>query len=122
MMRHLPGKRVLIVEDHPVLAFDIHDLITDAGAQTIGPALDLNTGMRLARENHLDAALLDIDIDGEFVWPVSEELRRNNVPMIFISAQCETSEFPIHFRDHCCIDKPVIRNQVIDRLAGTLGC
>ena len=118
-MRHLPGKRVLIVEDHPVLAFDIQDLVTEAGAQSIGPALDLDTGMDLARNEKIDAALLDIDIAGEFVWPVAEELRRNNVPMIFISSQCETREFPIHFRDHRCIDKPVIRSQVIESLAGT---
>lgn len=88
MPTRLPGKRVLIVEDNPALAYHINDSFCDHGAEVVGPALDLLTGLELARENHLDAAVLDIDLGGEYVWPLARELKGHKVPFVFFSAEC----------------------------------
>ena len=121
MLRHLPGKRVLIVEDNPVLAYDIDDLMKDVGAITVGPALDLHSGLKMARENGLDAALLDIDLGGEYVWPLARELRGHRVPTIFISAECTERDFPEEFRGEKCLDKPAIREQILQSLAEAIS-
>ena len=106
MTENLPGKRVLIVEDNPILAYDLHGLLGDTGAQIIGPALDLPTGLQLARENDLDAALLDIDLGEERVWPLARELIQHTVPFAFISAECTEDQLPDAFRGYTCIEKP----------------
>ena len=118
MSHPLPGKRVLIVEDNPIIAYDISDLIEDTGAEPVGPALDLASGMRLVTENHLDAALLDIDLGGEYVWPIAEALDRHAVPYAFVSAQCSADLMPESFRSRPCIYKPAKPSDIIDALMG----
>lgn len=121
MSHTLPGKRVLIVEDNPIIAYDISDLVEDTGAEPVGPALDLASGMRLVTENHLDAALLDIDLGGEYVWPIAEALDRNAVPYAFVSAQCNADPMPETFRSRPCIYKPAKPNDIINALIGFAG-
>lgn len=105
MPQFLPGKRVLVVEDNPALAYDIDDALRECGAEVVGPALDLNTGLRLAHENNLDGAVLDIDICGEFVWPLARVLKAHQVPFVFVSADC-SGDLPEDFRGFICLDKP----------------
>lgn len=121
MPHRLPGKRVLIVEDNPILAYDISDLVEEFGASPIGPALDLEAGIRLVSENELDAALLDIDLGGEYVWPIAEALDRHKVPFAFVSAQCRDDEVPEAFRSRPCIDKPALPSEIIEALVGFIA-
>lgn len=121
MSHLLPGKRVLIVEDNPIIAYDISDLVEDTGAEPVGPALDLATGLRLATENQLDAALLDIDLGGEYVWPIAEALDRHEVPYAFVSAQCSADMMPEGFRARPCIYKPAKPSDIVDALVGFTG-
>ena len=121
MMNHFSGKRVLIVEDNPILAYDLEDLLGDIGMEGVGPALDLSAGLRLARENALDAALLDIDIGNELVWPLASELRARRVPVIFISAGCYAREFPEELRVYPCLEKPASTEVIVESLSQALA-
>lgn len=121
MTKNLEKRRVLIVEDNPVLAYDLHDLINEVGIETVGPALDLATGLDLAQQEPLDAALLDIDLGGEYVWPLARELRAKEIPFAFISAECRKDMLPEPFRDAICLEKPAPSAQIIatiDAIAG----
>lgn len=122
MTRNLPGKRVLIVEDNAILAYDIHDFISEIGAEPVGPALDLRSGRELARQTVLDAALLDISLgNGELVWPLAESLRQHNVPVIFISGDCTRKYFPKAFQDFACLEKPASNDEILDELNAALA-
>ena len=121
MKNTLPGKRILIVEDNPILAYDISDLMDEVGAEPVGPALDVGTGMQLVRENDLDAALLDVDIGGEYVWPIAEELERHSVPYVFVSAQCRTDLLPEPFKGRRCIEKPAAHEEIVEALIAFTG-
>ncbi|TMM46137.1 response regulator [Qipengyuania marisflavi] len=118
MLQKLTGKRVLIVEDNPVLAYDIDDLLVDLEVETVGPALDLTTGLQLARQNQLDAALLDVDLGGEQVWPLARELQQHQVPFAFISARCSLDTLPEQFRAYVCLEKPTPRGKIVETLHG----
>lgn len=108
----LPGKHVLVVEDNPALAYDLDDALSDCGARVVGPALDLPSGIRLAREHRLDGAVLDIDLCGEFVWPLARELKGDGVPFIFVSAEC-SGKLPEDFQDAACLGKPARREAIL---------
>ena len=119
MPERLPGKRVLIVEDNPALAFDINDIFSDHGAEVVGPAMDLPTGMQLVRDNNLDAAVLDIDLGGEFVWPLARELKGHKVPFVFVSAEC-TDRLPEDFFEATCLDKPAPSDMILTTVANLI--
>lgn len=105
MVEQLPGKRVLVVEDNPVLACDIDDILRDFGAEVVGPALDLETGLQLASREPLDGAILDIDLGGHYVWPLAAALKNSSIPFVFVSAECGRN-IPGEFADSVCLPKP----------------
>ncbi len=119
MLRSLPGKRVLVVEDNPALAFDMDDVLRDVGVEVVGPALDLGTAMQLARDSKLDGAVLDIDLCGEMVWPLAEVLNGHQVPIVFVSADCSAG-LPEGFQGARCVSKPAPAATVLANVAAAL--
>ena len=83
--RLLAGKRVLIVEDEMLIALLIEDFLTDIGCHTIGPYGTLAAGLQAARSEALDLAVLDVNLDGERVYPVAEVLAERQIPFLFLS-------------------------------------
>ena len=52
------------------------DLLERIGCEIVGPAARLAAAVQLAQSESLDAAVLDIDIAGEMIWPVAANLTR----------------------------------------------
>jgi|SRR5208282_2423938 len=50
------------------------------GCHVVGPVSRLDAALRLARDEPLDAAILDVHIRGGQVYPVAEELLARNIP------------------------------------------
>jgi CheY-like chemotaxis protein len=84
-MSRLEGLRVLVVEDEPVVAMCLEDMLEALGCVTVGPANRLSAGMDLAERETLDAAILDINLGGERSTTIAETLRRRGVPFVFAS-------------------------------------
>lgn len=121
MTENLPGKRVLIVEDNPLLAFDIKDLMEELGAVPIGPALGLDEGIDLLENSEPDAALLDVDLGGEYVWPLARRLQERKVPFAFISAECREDFLPDPYRRQVCLEKPATKEEITRLIAELAG-
>jgi PAS domain S-box-containing protein len=81
----LAGKRVLLVEDEMLVALMMKDLLTDLGFSVVGPFGGIAEAVEGARDVHLDAAVLDINLRGELVYPVAEFLAARGVPFVFIT-------------------------------------
>ncbi len=81
----LSGRRILVVEDEPLLAMMIEDLLSEIGCVVVGPASHLAAGVALAAEAELDGALLDVNLGSEAVYPVADTLRRRGVPFVFVT-------------------------------------
>lgn len=79
------GKRVLVVEDEPVVAMCLEDILESLGCITIGPASRLAEGLALAQAGGLDAAILDINLAGERSNAIAEALIAQAVPFAFAS-------------------------------------
>ncbi|WP_437951977.1 response regulator [Sorangium sp. So ce296] len=83
--RELEGLRVLVVEDEPMIASSLEDVLTDLGCVVIGPALTMKDAIRLAREAQIDGASLDINIAGEKVYAVADILMERGIPFVFVT-------------------------------------
>jgi len=77
------GLRVLLVEDQMIVAMEVADMLRGLGCLVVGPVGTLETAVRLAREEALDAAILDVGLDGEQVFPAAEELQTRGIPFVF---------------------------------------
>ena len=86
----LSGRRVLIVEDEPLIALELRTVLTDEGAQVVGPGRDLAESLALASKAGLSAALLDVRLGGETVAPLAQALNDRGVPFAFYTGQTET--------------------------------
>jgi PAS domain S-box-containing protein len=98
----LRGSRVLIVEDAVLLALELETSLSEAGAEVIGPAYELEEAMALL-DRQIDAAVLDANLNGRSVTPVAEALARRQVPFVFATGYGEAGGAPGGF------DAPVIR-------------
>ncbi|WP_395674279.1 HWE histidine kinase domain-containing protein [Phenylobacterium sp.] len=98
----LKGARVLIVEDAVLLALELETGLSEAGAEVIGPAYELEEAMALL-DRPIDAAVLDANLNGRSVTPVAEALSRRKVPFVFATGYGEAGGAPGGF------DAPVIR-------------
>ena len=110
-------KRILIVEDEPLIALDIADLIAAQGAEIVGPAFTLDQAQALAAAKALDGALLDIDLGRTLVWPLAETLHALGVPFAFVSARCDRPDRPVQLTDCLCIAKPTSEDMILQALA-----
>jgi CheY-like chemotaxis protein len=80
------GKRILVVEDEYFIADDTRRRLESLGASVIGPAASVARAIALIRWHKVDAAILDIKLNGETSYPVAEELERLAIPFVFASA------------------------------------
>jgi DNA-binding response OmpR family regulator len=106
MNSRLSRKRVLVVEDNSLLAMALEDLLESEGVNTVGPAGSVAAGLELLRDDGIDAAILDIELGNERVWPLAERLREQAIPFVFLSAVCDRDEVPERFRSQVCMSKP----------------
>ena len=81
----MKSSKVMIVEDEALVAMMVEDMLGDLGCEiacsfgAVGDALEwLGSG-----EPAPDGAVLDVNIGGEMVFPVAEQLRERGVPFVF---------------------------------------
>ncbi len=79
----LASRKVLVVEDEPLVAMMIEDMLTDLGYTVVGPAMQLADGLRLAETAQFDAAVLDINLNGARSFPVADVLQARGIPFLF---------------------------------------
>jgi CheY-like chemotaxis protein len=79
----LTGKRILVVEDEPILAMSLEDMLLDLGCIVVGPALRLAEAEALARSEALDAALLDVNMGDGLSFGIAAILAERGVPLCF---------------------------------------
>lgn len=84
MVERLSGKRILVVEDEYYIAADLRQVLEDEGAVVIGPTGSLAHGLNLAAEG-VDAALLDVNLEGANSYPIADLLTEQAVPYVFLT-------------------------------------
>jgi CheY-like chemotaxis protein len=119
----LGGKRVLLVEDEPIIAMSIEDMLTDLGCVVVGPALSAAAAEELASNERLDAALLDINMGDGASFPIASILRRRRIPFTFATGYGPTG-VPAELSDVPVLAKPYTRQAlevIIRRLLAETG-
>ena len=82
--------RILILEDEPIIAIDLADIVHDTIDAEIIHAMNLEQAME-ALDDEIDFALLDIAVGqaGETSLPLARELMSRGTPFCFVSSCLE---------------------------------
>jgi DNA-binding NarL/FixJ family response regulator len=102
----LGGAKVLVVDDEAVIACDMEQLLSAAGAEVIGPAASLKAALALARHARPDAAVLDVQLGADDVIPLADLLTEQGARFLFYSAHLDTREIHGRWPDSEFIAKP----------------
>ena len=111
------GLRVLVVEDEPVVAMCLEDILETLGCETVGPAGRLAEGLALAEREDIGAAILDINLAGERSTPIAAALVRRGIPVAFASGY---GAVPEGFEMLPLIEKPYREADIDAALKGLL--
>ena len=79
------GNRILLVEDEILVAMMMRDILSDLGYAVVGPFSRLSEAMIAAVHDEIDAGVVDINLGGEFVYPVADVLVARGIPFVFIT-------------------------------------
>ena len=101
----LAGRRVLVVEDSPLIAAVLEDMLKDMGCIVVGPTGNMAFAVNLAGAEALDAAIIDLNIRGGKVYPVAEVLRDRDVPFLLASGYADWT-LREDFKDRPRLTKP----------------
>ena len=121
MSQPLSGRRVLVVEDESLVAMLLETILEDMGCAPVGPASTVEDGLAMAGDSvQLDAALLDVNVAGQQVFPVAEALRDRGVPFVFSTGYGEGG-LPDAWRGHPTIQKPFTERAICEALMKAMG-
>src|SRR5262249_42354257 len=112
----LAGKRLLVVEDEPLVALDMVHHLEEAGAETAAPIGTVKEALQIIESGSFDAALLDGNLRGQKVDEVAATLTRRNIPFLFVSGYGPES-LPRAFRSAAALSKPFSPESLVEAVA-----
>lgn len=89
MTNELEGRRILVVEDSPLVASAAEDMLQELGCRVVGPTGSMAIARELVQNETFEAALIDINIRGGKVFPIAEELAARGIPFVLTSGYAD---------------------------------
>jgi PAS domain S-box-containing protein len=115
----LQGKRIIIIEDEPLVALDVESSLIAGGCELIGSAGTVDTARALVAGAECDAALLDVNLAGHPVDELAAALTQRNIPFAFVTGYGREA-LPRRFRDALILKKPFSQEQLLAVLEALL--
>lgn len=119
-MNRLAGRRILIVEDDYYLAADLRRALVALDVEVVGPVGDLAAGLELARRERVDAAVLDVNLRGQYSFLIADQLSEAAVPYLFVTGY-DGWALPEAYRDTPRISKPFAESAMVEMIGRLCG-
>jgi len=107
----LVGNRVLLVEDEALVAMVMRDMLVELGFCVVGPYSRSVEAVAAAKDESVDAAVLDVNLDGEPVYSVADLLTGRGIPFVFVTGYGAESIDP-RFAHVPVLQKPIERQML----------
>jgi PAS domain S-box-containing protein len=119
VVSHSGAKRVLIVEDEPLIAMELEEVLTTSGFTIVGPVGTVSGALHLVATEALDVALLDANLGGRPVDEIAAALTRKNIPFVFATGH-DRQGLPRSFAAAPIVRKPFNPAEVVATVAAIL--
>ncbi len=111
-----PQPRVLVVEDEYLIRMLLEDMLADLGYSVAAAVGSIAEAREHAAAGDFSAAILDVNLDGQEIFPVADILAERSLPFVFVTGYGERS-LPDRYRNRPALQKPFQAEQ----LGSTLG-
>lgn len=101
-----PGLRLLVVEDEAFIAMELEEMLHELRCEIIATASTVDDALAYVRRGGIDGALLDLNLHGDSVFPVAEELAVSAVPFILLTGYSRRESDPPLLREARRVNKP----------------
>jgi len=112
--------RVLVVEDEYLIRMLLEDMLADLGYDVGAAVGTIAEASALAAKDDFAAAILDVNLDGQQVYPVADILAKRGVPFLFVTGYGEGS-LPEPYRTRPALQKPFQAEQLKSALEALLA-
>jgi DNA-binding response OmpR family regulator len=113
-------RRVLVVEDEPIIALEIEDILRDAGFEIAGCVGSVDNALAMLKGVDCDVAVLDANLRGKTVEPVAVALHQRGRPFLFVSGYRRVY-LPDAFPDAPHLSKPFEPGELITAIRQLLS-
>jgi DNA-binding NtrC family response regulator len=115
----LAGRHILVVEDEMIVAWVMEEMLAIFGCEVVGPAARVHQALAMAEAEAIDAAVLDVNLNGQKSFPVADALAARGVPFAFTTGYGKHS-LPDSYRRFPMLQKPFTRLQLADTITKLL--
>jgi CheY-like chemotaxis protein len=120
MNKLLSGRRILVVEDEMMILITVEDMLADLGCESVTAAATVDQALALIDAQVFDAAMLDLNLNGNKSHPVAATLAARGVPFFF-STGYTGHDMRDGFRDRPLLKKPFRYEELVDILTSLLS-
>ncbi|WP_083842460.1 response regulator [Bradyrhizobium sp. ORS 375] len=114
----MPGAdkiNLLIVEDDPMIGFDLSVELEEAGFAIVGVAPTVTKALHLLQRNHCDLAVLDVNLGHETSAPIARALMAAGVPFVAVTGYA-VDQCPEEFASAPLLSKPFQTSRLVATL------
>jgi len=105
----LSGNTVMVVEDEALVALAMSELLTELGYAVLGPFGRVADAAAVMAQRRIDAAILDINLGGEMVYPLADMLEARGIPFVYVTGYGIESVDP-RYENVPVLQKPIERD------------
>src|SRR6185437_17132705 len=98
-----PG--ILVVEDEYLIRMLLEDMLDELGYSVAAAVGTIAEARQLASSGDFNAAILDVNLDGQEIYPVADILAKRGLPFVFVTGYGERS-LPEPYRGRPALQKP----------------
>ncbi|MEM7567013.1 MAG: response regulator [Pseudomonadota bacterium] len=116
------SESILVVEDDPFLSLHMEAILQEAGFEAVDVVHSVEDAMEAVERVPVALAILDVNLRGDYVFPVAERLKAREIPFTFVSAYAnDTAIFPEHLRGAPRHVKPVNEHALVETVRSLLS-
>jgi CheY-like chemotaxis protein len=108
----LSGRRVLIVEDEMLVLMNIEFMLADLGCEYVTAAATVDQALAQLEAHDFDAAVLDVNLNGDDSYAVADALGARGVPFAFSTGYSDEG-MREGYRDRPMLRKPYQREGLV---------
>lgn len=109
--------QVLVVEDEPLIAMDLEDLLIGKGYKVVGPYSTADAALDSLSQAQPQAALLDIYLFSGTSFDIARELKRRGIRFAFMTGLVAPDLLPPDLADAPIILKPYKERELLTFIA-----
>jgi len=111
----LKGRRVLVVEDDPMVAMLLVDMLDAIGCEIVAVASRLEDALEKAQSLSFDVAILDINLAGANTFHVAELLSKRGIGFVFATGY-GNAHLPPDLANAPVLQKPFVERDIAQAL------